>query len=154
VGEGRPEFFEKKKVFDTHEILFKKFLPEYIFFGTVESVLDWLLLCLGFKTKLNALKKRKKGNWETEGKKKVEKKKTFIDGLLIYFRVLFNCHSTSQRIGHWKFGQTRGRAREERKKTHTRGTQNPTVKFRENDDDEGKRNKKNRKKKHDKVLKK
>jgi hypothetical protein len=40
------------------------------------------------------------------------------------------------------------------KKTHTRGTQNPTVKFRENDDDEGKRNKKNRKKKHDKVLKK
>lgn len=45
-------------------------------------------------------------------------------------------------------------AQEKREKKHTRGTQNPTVKFRENDDDEGKRNKKNRKKKHDKVLKK
>jgi hypothetical protein len=101
VGEGRPEFFEKKKVFDTHEILFKKFLPEYLF-CTVESVLDWLLLCLGFKTKLNALKKKKEKREieKRRGKKQVEKKKTFIDGLLIYFRVLFNCHSTSKRIGH------------------------------------------------------
>jgi hypothetical protein len=69
VGEGRPEFFEKKKVFDTHEILFKKFLPEYKFFfvplnrSLIGSSCVWV-----FKTKLNALKKKKE-------KREIEKRR-------------------------------------------------------------------------------